>query len=68
MKPNDVRLLRQMFSRQNSYGHLVGVLNCGILCGLVHLPSHEGESVVVEALNEIWRDPATRPDIIFYDK
>lgn len=66
-QPEDLRLLRLMFSRHNSYGHLVGSMNCGIIAGIANLPSHEGMGIVCEALDLIWPDPTCRPQLLFYD-
>lgn len=66
-QPADIRLLRVMFGRHNSYGHLVGSLSCGIFTGIADLWAHEGMEVVCEALESIWPDPMCRPDLLFYD-
>ncbi|CAM9600560.1 unnamed protein product [Ectocarpus fasciculatus] len=66
-EPADVRLLRLMFSRHMSYGHLVGSLSCGIITGISDLWAHEGMEVVCEALENIWPDPLCRPDLLFFD-
>lgn len=50
-----------------SYGHLLGHLTCGIICGIAPLWNHEGMEIVVEGLDIIWGDPSTRPYILFYD-
>lgn len=67
VQPDDLKLLRLMFSRHNSYGHLVGSLNCGIIAGIANLTSHEGMEVVCEGLDLIWPDPLCRPNLMFYD-
>ncbi|CAN0314163.1 unnamed protein product, partial [Ectocarpus sp. 6 AP-2014] len=63
VEPADIRLLRVMFSRHMSFGHLVGSLSCGIICGIHDLSSHE----VCVALDSIWPESSSRPDLLFYD-
>lgn len=56
-----------MFARRNTFGHFVTSYCCGIVAGVAPLWEAEGSKEVAVALNEIWKDESTRPEILFYD-
>ncbi|CAN0586239.1 unnamed protein product, partial [Laminaria digitata] len=66
-QPAEARQHKLLFSTHLTHGHFTASLNCGIIAGLATLWEHEGMEVVVEALNSIWEEPASRPDLMFYD-
>lgn len=41
--------------------------SCGIVAGIAPLWEAEGSKEVSDGLNEIWKDPLFRPEILFYD-
>lgn len=56
-----------MLSRRKTFGHFVASYCCGIVAGVAPLWGAEGSKAVAVALNDIWNDESTRPDIILYD-
>ena len=66
-QPDEARQRRLLFSTQYTHGYFIACLNCGTIAGLAPLWEHEGMEVVAGCLDSIWEDPASRPDLIFYD-
>ncbi|CAN0520027.1 unnamed protein product [Scytosiphon promiscuus] len=56
-----------MPKRHRTFGHLVASYCCGIVAGIAPLWENEGSKQVAAGLNEIWKDPASRPGILFSD-
>ena len=67
-QPDEARQLQLLFSPHYTHGHFVATLNCGIIAGLGPLWEHEGMEVVAGCVDSILEDPASRSDLIFYDK
>ena len=65
---DETRQLRLLFSTHCTHGHFIESLNCGIIAGLGPLWEHEGVEIAAGCLDCIWEDPASRPDLTFYDK
>ena len=66
-QPDEVRQHKLLFSTQYSHGYFIASLNCGIIAGLALLWEDEGMEVVTSCLDSISEDPASRPDLIFYN-
>lgn len=62
-----MKTLRDMFDKKYMFGHLVCSASCGIILGAKTLWEAEGMAEVHQALNEIFPDPALRPQLLIYD-
>ena len=67
-QPYEARQLQLLVSTHFTPGHFIAALNCGIIARLGPLWENEGKEVVAGCLDSIWEDPASRPQLIFYDK
>ncbi|CAN0495213.1 unnamed protein product [Ectocarpus sp. 12 AP-2014] len=67
-EPRLIRYLRSMLGPRHTFGYLICTWSCGIIAGMSPLIEAEGDSETAAALDDIWQDPAHRPNILFYDR
>lgn len=67
VKTANVNLIRSMLKRHRTFGYLVASYCCGIVAGIAPLWENQGSEEVAAGLDVIWKDPASRPGILFSD-